>query len=267
MAFISDSLNVLAFQFRQADRGRGGSEPLGRAGSESLPPVWRRLAAHPAPAPEASPWGALAGHREVAPGISWFRTASRSGYRLSAARQRAVPRGLRTADRWYEDRTEWAAVAVIFDRVFDKMPNADASGAGATLYDTGRETLKNWRPDDYESWFQTTLERDELEHLAVIRFHRLHARRWIAVDASVDRSAPAPTRLLRVRAKSGGDPPYSAASRQPNAPSRWFLVDADEFAHGRGMPFLIDPGRHREITNAFCDFKAAAASVSAQPVC
>ena len=207
--------------------------------------LWSRLVARPEPAPTSSPWGAIADANEIAPGILWFSTAARSGYRLSAKRQRALPQSLRTEDGWYEDSSEWAAVAVVFDRIFDLMPAGDAGDC--SLYQTAKETLRNWRPEEYESWFQTTMDEAEIDALAVTQFHRLHADRWIVLDGFDDRAPFVGGGCLHARARLGGDPPFGAASGRPLGPSRWFLLDAAEFTHGRGKPFLIDPERHHEI--------------------
>ncbi len=206
--------------------------------------LWDRLRGLPSPKPASSPWGAIVDAFEIARGVIWFKTLSRSGYQLSARRQSALPRYLRTEDGLYEDLSEWAAVAVVFHRIFDKMP---AGGRARSLYEVGKETLKNWKPEEYERWFQTTLDMDEIWSLAIMKFHRVHADRWIALDVVDDRLAFVPKGHLHVRAKQGGDPPYGATTGAQDLPSRWFLVGADEFAQKRGAPFLIDQAEHREV--------------------
>jgi hypothetical protein len=218
---------------------------LGGAGAPRPRSIWSWLSAPPEPLPTSSPWGAIADANEIAPGILWFRTAGRGGYRLSAKRQRALPRSFRTEDGWYEDGAEWAAVAVVFDRIFERTPAGEASDC--SLYHIGKEILRNWRPAEYESWFQTALEAAEISALAITQFHRLHADRWIALDAFDHRAPSAAKGRLHVRARLGGDPPFAGASGRLLGPSRWFLVDAEEFTHGRGKPFLIDLERHCEI--------------------
>ena len=206
--------------------------------------LWDRLRGPPSPKPASSPWGAIVDAFEIAPGVTWFKTPSRGGCRLSARRQSALPRYLKAEDGWYENLSEWAAVAVVFHRIFDKMP---AGGRAKSLYEVGKETLKNWKPEEYESWFQTTLDMDEIWSLAIMKFHRVHADRWIALDVVDDRLAFVPAGHLHVRAKRGGDPPYGATSGAQDSPSRWFLVGADEFAQKRGAPFLIDQAKHPEV--------------------
>ncbi len=239
MAFVLDH--------RPQRRAAAGAARSG-AKSQSAQParaLWSLLTARPSPAPAVSPWGAIENSREIAPGILWFATAARKGYHLSAHRQRALPHALRTEDGWYEDSTEWAAVAVVFDRIFDKLP---APGCGdLSLYHAAKETLKNWRPAEYESWFETTLDEAEIDALAITQFHRRHADRWIVLEAFDDRASVAAKGWINARARLGGDPPFGAARGGSLGPSRWFLVDAEDFTHGRGRPFLIDPERHHEI--------------------
>lgn len=208
--------------------------------------MWRKLFGRPAPELEASPWGVVVKANKIAPGIHWFTTGARGGYRLTPWRQRAVPKMFRTEDGWYEDFVEWAGVAVVFHLVFDRVRVGGGSD-GETLYQIGKTTLRDWRPEEYESWFQTTHDEAEIESLAVTQFHRQHAERWIVLDAYDDREPFVAPGCLQVRAKWGGDPPYGARQAAPGRPSRWFVVDAAEFAHGRGKPFLIDPERHHEI--------------------
>lgn len=219
---------------------------IGGADEGPAPSLWDRLSVRPSPKPTSSPWGEVVDAREVAPGIMWFKTQTRSGYQLSASRQKALPRYLRTEDRWYEDTTEWAAVAVVFNRIFDKMSSSAAAGH-QSLYQIGKETLRQWKPEEYEAWFQTALDPDEIWSLAIMQFHRLRADRWIALDGFDDRHAFVPAGHLHVRAKRGGDPPYGARAGRADAPSRWFRVHAHEFAHNRGKPFHIDPAKHPEI--------------------
>lgn len=217
----------------------------GRAEARRRPALWTRLVGRAAPPPAASPWGAILAARDIAPGLTWFRTAARGGYRLSPRRQRAVPRALRTPDGWYEDSTEWAAVAVVFDRLFDALP-APSSDSGATLYRMGKETLKQWRPEEYESWFETTLSEAEIDGLAVMRLYRANADRWIAFDSGGAAPKPDADGRFRVRAGRGGDPPYGACRGRRPSPARWFLVDGADWTRGRGRPFLIDQAIHRE---------------------
>ncbi len=216
-------------------------------GARARAPHWLRnwLGVESAPQPTSSPWGAIADADEIAPGILRFKTAVRSGYKLSAARQRALPRSFRTEDGWYEDRSEWAGVAVVFDRIFERI--FEPAAADSSLYHIGKETLRNWRPAEYSSWFQTVLEPDEINALAITQFHRRHADSWIVIDSIANRKPNVSGGRIRVRARLGGDPPFVGASGRLLGPSRWFLVDAEEFTDGRGKPFLIDPDRHCEI--------------------
>ena len=131
------------------DRPEGLADTLASIGSaRPRRSLWSTLLRPREQAPATCPWGAIADAKEIAPGIIWFATAERSGCRLSARRQRMLPRALRTEDRWYENQSEWAAVAVVFDRIFDRIPAADASSR--SQYQLAKETLKHWQPAEYE---------------------------------------------------------------------------------------------------------------------
>ena len=207
--------------------------------------LFRRLSAKLA----VSPWGEIVETTQIAPGIVRFKTANRGGYQLSPSRQRAMPYYLRTDDGWYEDRSESAGVAVVFHRIFDRIP-APKGNSGETLYEAGREKLKNWHPEKYEEWFQTTLLMAEIDGLPIMRFYRLHADRWIAIEALDHRHADVADGKILVRAKFGGDPPYAADLGRKPSRIRSFIVDVAEFAASRGKPFLVDPARHLEIVGA-----------------
>lgn len=209
--------------------------------------LWRRLR-RMEPAPNVSPWGAIVETKRLAPGLLWFRTQARGGYFLSPRRQRALPHYLRAADCWYEDGAEWAAVAVVFPRIFERLP----AHGGGSLYDLGVETLKNWRPDHYEAWFQTHLDAAEIWTLPVMQFHRAHADRLIVIDDPARCAAAERDGSGRVMARAclGGDPPYGAAAGRQRPRRRTFAVALAELHEGRGKPFLIDHGRHEEIAAA-----------------
>jgi diguanylate cyclase (GGDEF)-like protein/PAS domain S-box-containing protein len=220
-------------------------------GASKGPPLWLsdRLFWRRSPKPTTTPWGDVANCAEIAPGIFWFTTATRAGYQLSPQRHRGVPFYLRTEDGFYEDKSEWAAVTVVFDRIFDRMP----SGLGSrnlSVYEIGKEILKNWRPEKYEAWFQTILEPAEIAGLAITQFYRSHADRWIAIEALDPAHADVVDGKVLVRAKWGGDPPYSADLGVHSSQTRSFLVDADVFVQHRGKPFLVDSSFNAEIFGA-----------------
>lgn len=233
--------------------GPGAPAASGLAGQNRRPPpsFWDRLRGRDAPAPTVSPWGAIVETLPIAPGIMWFRAQERGGYWLSSRRQRALPRYLRSADGWYEDRAEWAAVAVVFARVFDRLP-AGSNAPGRSLYEFGRQTLKEWWPEEFEIWFETSLDMEEIRSLPVMRFHERHADRWIVVGPAGGEIHPGgQAGRWHVRARRGGDPPYGASmGRDLCGESRRFGVDEAELHHGRGRPFLIDPDRHSGLAIA-----------------
>lgn len=205
-----------------------------------LSPLLRRAE----PAPTRSPWGEVAEAAPLAPGLLWFRAGRRAGYRLSAARQRALPHYLRSHDGWYGDAVEWAGVAVVFPRIFDPLPAGDGA---RSLYDLACDTLRDWRPEAYEAWFQTSLDMDEIWSCALMRFHREHRDDWIACDPPLGALCVDARGRTALAARPGGDPPYGASLGLRRGPTRRFAAPLDELHARRGRPFLIDLSRHEAL--------------------
>ena len=93
-----------------------------------------------------TPWGASDYQERIAPGIIFYGTPSHGGYHLSPTLQARMPECLRIESGWYEEDCDWARVPVAFPSSFppEVLPQA-------------RETLKNWAPRAYESFYGVTL--------------------------------------------------------------------------------------------------------------
>lgn len=71
-----------------------------------------------------TPWGPAQSHREFAPGIDSYTTASHGGIELTASRRAAMPEPLRSftpfsgLDGWFEEDVDWAVVALAFHDAF-----------------------------------------------------------------------------------------------------------------------------------------------------
>ncbi len=95
-----------------------------------------------------------------------------------------------------------------------------------------------------------TLDMGEIGGLAIMRFHRLHADVWLAIEVLNERKHDIHDGQLVIRAKCGGDPHYAVEAGAEGSPIRSFLVSVGEFQRQRDRPLLIDPERDAEIDGA-----------------
>ena len=99
-----------------------------------------------------TPWGKADNVIAIAPGIKWVSTPSHGGYRLSPARNRAVPEAWRNATfsgnakiigtdavGWYEEDCDWCLVWLAFPDVMN-----EAAGRAPGSIDQARRTFKRW---------------------------------------------------------------------------------------------------------------------------
>lgn len=96
----------------------------------------------------STPWGESQTEQEIAPGITFYSTASHGGYHLTDERVAEMPKALRDfvpfggpqagPGRWFEEDCDWAVVALAFPQHFP----AEAIPAAMT-------TLKGYKPHLY----------------------------------------------------------------------------------------------------------------------
>lgn len=65
-----------------------------------------------------TPWGKSQGKEILAPGITYYSTASHGGYYVSKAVRAVMPKQYVNADGWYEEDCEWSKIALSFPHLF-----------------------------------------------------------------------------------------------------------------------------------------------------
>jgi len=76
------------------------------------------------PRPTSSPWGAIDGAKEAAPGIWIVYTAGHGGYHVSTERRLAMPAHLKevytfAGGNWFEEDCDWCIVALAYPEAFE----------------------------------------------------------------------------------------------------------------------------------------------------
>jgi hypothetical protein len=109
--------------------------------------------------PRETPWGRADHITQIIPGIWHVSTPSHGGIWLSPERQAAVPDYMRSADAWYEEDCDWAVPFVVFERDIRSHCTDEYTQYTQKVFATGQhlDTLRNWRPDDYERFFAVHL--------------------------------------------------------------------------------------------------------------
>lgn len=180
---------------------------------------------------EWSPWGRIDQVKILAEGITSVSTSSHGGIHLSPALNAAMPEALRGESGWYEEDDEWANVALAYPHAFDESAQASAHA-----------TVKNWRPDAYESWSGIALQPGESRKKDERAFLEAHASDWLVTSAFGSWHDSVPKEWVGVYARSGAFvEAWSSAT-----PERAFLVkeaDYDARFNTFGM-FICDPTKH-----------------------
>ncbi len=173
----------------------------------------------------STPWGASQMAVIYADGIVAHSTAGHGGFHLSTARNAKIHPLLRKDTPWYEEDSEWAAVAISFPELFTGYERSLAE-----------RTIRNTCPDAWEAIHGRELAEGESWTKDRRAFDQRHAEDYIVTSAIFSDQNPGMTEVVAV---VGGN-------RKSNDDERRFLVPSDEYAGRDRFGFVIDPGRHAE---------------------
>ncbi len=188
------------------------------------------------PCPKTSPWGAIQGKKELAPGIWQVSTAGHGGIKLSRERNAAVPKYMRREGGWYEEDCDWALAAVVHPIGFHRVIKIEGK-PDRTEFEVAMETFRNWYPSEYERFSGIMLEpgqslkRDE-------QLFEIETRDKFVVTAAWGEWAdwvPA------------GKVGVCAVNRSQSQVIKYFLVDAKRYGKRSRFGHIIDPTIDTEI--------------------
>ena len=174
-----------------------------------------------------TPWGASQGATIYGEGVLCHTTAGHGGFELAPEQNDRVHLLLRSSSGFYEEDAEWAAVAQALPGLF--------TGYERRLAD---ETLRNHWPDAWEAIHGRSLQPGESRARDRQIFERQHAADWIVISAVSSDRLPG---FVETMATPGGQ-------RGLGVERRHFLVPSAEYEPGL-FGFVIDPTRHRDLTN------------------
>lgn len=106
-----------------------------------------------------SPWGLIDGWDEICPGIYSVSTSSHGGIKLDRAHQARMPESFRgtlySGSGWYEEDCDWCLPFTVFQA--EILAGGNECAKKQILDGSHTKTLRNWLPDLFEEWFQTTI--------------------------------------------------------------------------------------------------------------
>jgi len=185
----------------------------------------RMIARHERPI--HTPWGVADHARDYAEGITFYRTPSHGGFKLSPERLKQMPPALRGKSSWFEEDCEWAKVAFAFPETFPEKHRESAI-----------RTLKEWYPDEYEAVTGETLVAGQ-SHIKDERlFHERHVNDWIVISAISSDQHPCMVECIATIGGTRGE--WS----KPEPEQRRYLVPDSEYAQRSKFGFVIDPACH-----------------------
>jgi hypothetical protein len=174
-----------------------------------------------------TPWGSADWVDEVASGITSVSTPGHGGIKLSPARNKAVPAGLRRSSGWYEEDCEAHIVAFVH-------PDSGHDQA------TAEQAVKDWFPDGYEKATGTVLAPGESQTKDVAAFAAAHAGDLLNDWASTSDAHPGMAEV--------GTHDAAGAERVFLVPTEEYRARGKNNELGQNGRFIIDPARHQEIT-------------------
>lgn len=169
-----------------------------------------------------TPWGPSQGAVRYGEGVVFHTTSGHGGFHLAADRNARVHPLLRNAGGWYEEDSDWAAVAVALPDLFTGFECRQAE-----------ETLRHSWPDAWEAIHGRELMPGESHVRDGEAFARAHAEDWVVISAIYSDHQRGFTEVV---ATQGG-------RREANAEERRFLVHSGEYKVGR-FGFVIDEACH-----------------------
>ena len=184
-----------------------------------------------------TPWGKVQTMTEVASGIWDISTQGHGGIKLSRARNRGIPAGVRMRGGWYEEDVEWAIVVMIYrDEFRAYMHRCGHQADHVERMMTGAaRCVRGAMPETYELITGIKVRPGESSSRDEAQFFELHKNDWIVVSALRCSEKPG---FVVCSARIGGR--NSAA----NTESRTFLIEADEYAARSSFGFVVDPMVH-----------------------
>lgn len=179
---------------------------------------------------ERTPWGAPQDMHHAGTGIAVIGTAGHGGIKLSAERNRKIPKPLRRPGGWYEEDCEAGIPMWVF-------PDADYGLSGEysepqSVRDRANESVRNWYPDEWEEVTGKPIQPGESHQRDEAVWNETHKNDFVANWASTSKDVEG---MVDVGCK-----------RPSDGARRTFRVPKDEYKGGRH--FVADPERYEDIT-------------------
>ncbi len=178
---------------------------------------------------KSSPWGAVQNSEHLGSGIYSVSTSSHGGIFVPPELNRQIPAYLRNADGFYEEDSDWAIPALAFPQVEWFAKNQDGA----------KNTLKKWRPNEYEKFFGVKLNEGESPVRDKELFNERNKGNYVVSAAWGSWHKQVPKGMVGALARR--KEPYDEA---------YFLVPEKEYDarhKTRTGIFVVDLTRHQKI--------------------
>lgn len=177
-----------------------------------------------------SPWGRIDNIKILIEGVEDVSTPSHGGIKLNRKYNNKIPKEFRTAGGYYEEDAEWSIVCTYIPEAFSESARIIA-----------KDTLKNWFPEVYESFYQVTLQAGESIRKDDLAFEAKHANDFVVVSA-----CQIGLGMVKCFATRGGKRSGFSMGKEIKVETRIFLVPPDEYRTRNRHGFVIDLAKHRE---------------------